>query len=223
MRKMHSLCGIVRMLALQPTAALPCAATPTSMLQGGVKLVGPSINCEGAGEGDPLPASVLSGEDDGSRGGRRTSSRGGSTGGDGGGGGGSAEGPLLDMWVPHVQSYAVATDVEGLARLMGHSTAFRCHEVGAPRVRGCGGEGVRGARMHLQQKPTSPQQRHSPVPHAPLTPEVRAPVATHSPPKCPPVIAMERKGRLDAIRSAEVGASAAMLAAGHDIESFQLK
>jgi len=98
------------------------------MLTAKTKLVGPSLNCEGAGDPDPfadydLPAAT-------------------------------EQAP----WVPHVQSYAVATDADGLAQLMRHSAVFRCHE-----------------------------------------------------------------GRLDAIRAAEVGASAAMLAAGFDLDAFQLK
>jgi hypothetical protein len=100
-------------------------------LKDGVKFVGPSINCEGAGEEQPLgPAFAAAG----------------------------GPAPEPQVWTPHVQSYAVATDMDGLARLRRHSAVFRCH-----------------------------------------------------------------RGRLDAIRAAEVGASAAMLAAGHRISSFQLK
>lgn len=98
-----------------------------SQLTGGVKIAGPSINCEGAGEERPLGAF-------------------------------GGPGPEPHAWTPHVQSYALATDAAGLALLRSQSGAFACH-----------------------------------------------------------------RGRLDAIRTAEVGASAAALAAGHNIGSFQLK
>lgn len=172
------------------------------MLKEGVKFVGPSINCEGAGEADPfaglglaplpLPeyeepvaaaAASAAAAAAATGGGRRlfeTAADAGSSGSGSGGGrsralsaaAGAAGGHLLTAaaaaagaarrsarpWVPHVQSYAVATDGAGLARLAKHSRVFECH-----------------------------------------------------------------RGRLDAIRAAEVGASAAVLAAGYNIESFQLK
>lgn len=104
------------------------------MLSDSVKFVGPSINCEGAGDADPFrglgpPPAAGKDADAGARG-----------------------------WVPHVQSFAVATDAAGLELLRARSRVFACHA-----------------------------------------------------------------GRLDAIRSAEVGASAAMLAGGYGIDSFQLK
>jgi hypothetical protein len=89
------------------------------MLGGPIKLAGPTINCEGAGEASPA--------------------------------GGAP-------WVPHVQSYAAATDADGLSRLLSASPAFHCHS-----------------------------------------------------------------GRLEAIASAEIGMSQAVLSAGLDLDSFQLK
>jgi hypothetical protein len=72
-----------------------------SMLGDRVKIVGPSISCEGAGK---------TGSD-----------------GDGDGDGDGSNIAPTTTWTPHVQSYALAVDREGLALIAARSRAFACH------------------------------------------------------------------------------------------------
>ena len=124
------------------------------MISDRVKLVGPSVNCENAGEADPFEGLWPAGGDGNDH---HSGGDGASLSASGAGQRGSGP-PAGGVWTPHVQSYAVATDAAGLRRLLKASGAFRCHA-----------------------------------------------------------------GRLEAIRAAEVGASAALLAEGFNLGAFQLK